>query len=150
MSMFDFSAAAVPATSRRSYTVPILGVVLELAPMGEANEAYFSDVLKQSAAARAAGDDESLTVERIATTRRRDAVAMAKHIVTGWSGVRNRAGAEVPFSREAVEEYLLEMVRTPGAGHIFDGIRAFARDSSNFTASALTAAGAISGNSSAG
>ncbi len=148
MTTYDLTAASVPATARRRYRVPVLGFVLELAPMTQANEGLWRAALK-AASSRAAGIvSDELTPESVAAGRRRDATLMAAHVLVGWDGVTNAAGQPVAFSEEEAEGFLLALATTAGAGHLFDGIRAFASDPANFTGAALASAQALAGNSS--
>jgi len=148
MTTFDLTPAVVAPTARRWYRLPVLGFLLEVAPMSSANEPFWRAALKKATARQAAGlGGDDLTPEVVASGRRRDAELMAEYIVVGWRDVRNAAGEAVAFSREAVEELLMQLATTTGAGHLFDGLRSFAMDPANFTGSAVASAQALAGNS---
>ena len=152
MPAFNIAAAVIPREARRTYKVPGLpGFELELAPMTKANRAYWSEFLTIVTAWHASGGvDEELDEASEVRYRRRDAELMAKHVVTGWAGVTNAAGEPVPFTSQAARDFLLELATTEGAEHLFDGIRAFAKEPSNFTGGALAASKALAGNSAGG
>lgn len=150
MTLFNIAAAVIPRGATRTYRVPVLGCELDLAPMSETNKPFWSEYITLVSGLVAAGGDGPANEDTAARNRRRDAPLMAKHVIKGWRGLTLADGSPAPFSVQAAADFLNELANTEGAEHIFDGIRAFAKDPDNFTGHALGAAQALAGNSSGG
>lgn len=100
--------------------------VLELAHAGESNAPFLNEMLKRN---RRMGG-RALTATVLEATREEDRELYARHIVKSWPtaplvdlDTRERA----PFSEENVRDFLREL-----PNWMFDMVRAFAMDVSNF------------------
>lgn len=143
MANFDFSHLKVEASKTATYTLYQLEGEphLELAPAGEVNKPYFNDALrrlkKRQAQIKATGIDASL----VRANRVEEYDLFAKHIVKNWHGVVDSTGADVPFSEDNAREFLAALPTD-----LFDAIRDFAADLSNFREGEAPATGDIAGN----
>lgn len=141
---FDFSSAEVTRESLAELPLPMLpgAPVITVRPATEANEAYFAARLKTSnRMKRSLGANVEITPGTIKTNRAEDRGLYGRHIIMGWSGLKDTAGNEVPFSRDRAIE-LTEAV----PDWVFDDIAAFCREPSNFTAGGSIDTDEIAGN----
>jgi len=128
----NLKSLAVAPDARREYRIDQLDVVLTVLSATQSNRDYFSKAL---VLAQEQGRGRKVTVTSLAVDQERDAELFAAHVVVGWKGVKKEDGTPVPWSREAATEYLLAIVRL--APYLFDELRSFCKDESNFTAAAL-------------
>jgi len=136
MSRFsNLRAAAVVADATRSYTFHDLtgSPTLVVGPATQANREFFNAAL--AAAREKANPGRKATVSSLADDRETLAKLYAKHVVRGWSGVRDASG-EVPFTADACEEFLRELAR-PELAHLFAEFKDFIEEERNFTADAV-------------
>lgn len=100
---------------------------LVLASATETNVPLFNAALKHAgqAANRAKVGDKSIGT--IKEGRAQDRKLFARFVVKGWRGVVDVNGDEVPFSRDDCLDFLKALPYD-----IFDDVREFARDLSNF------------------
>lgn len=132
----NLRAAAVVAEATRSYTFhDVAGApTLVVAAAAQSNRDYFNAAL--AAARERANAGRKVTVSSVADDRATRAKLYAQHVVKGWRGVKDAAGAEVAFSVEACEEFLAELA-TPELAHLFNEFVAFIEEERNFTADAV-------------
>lgn len=113
------------------YVLPLPGdPVLILAHAGESNKVYFNEYLRKSNRTMRAVQTKRLTVDVLAANRRVEIELFPKHIIKDWRGITDKKGKEVPFSAAECREFLEALVAK--AAHLFDDIRNFAGDVSNF------------------
>lgn len=108
---------------------------------GERNKPYFNAVLKQATKTARLLKGTGMTAEILKKNRQLDLSLFPKHVVTGWDGIVDTAGTPVPFSPEACEALLEALPEW-----LFDRIRAWAADESNFTEAAVADVDELVGN----
>lgn len=101
--------------------------VLIMKSATEANKPFFNAVLLETRAARNPQQIKT-DAKTVKKNRNHDRKLFPKHVIVGWEGIKDASGKEVPFSKENCEAFLTSL-----PDWIFDGIRAFATDSANFT-----------------
>ena len=104
-------------------------------PIGADNKPYLNALLRefggnQRQMQRVAG---TLNAENIARNREINRRLFPEFVVTDWGGVKDKHGAEVPFSVEACRDLFAQL-----PGYMIDGVRAFCDDPSNFVAGGLS------------
>ncbi len=104
-------------------------VRLQLLPATEANRPYHAALLKRNARRTRQLQAGRVDPAMIAQNRNEDRELYASHVVRGWSGVKDDAGAVVPFSIPACLEFLQAL-----PNWIFDELRNFASVATNFVA----------------
>lgn len=135
-SVADFShldAMEVDATQTREYTLhALVGTpVLTLKPATEANVPFTNAKLRRATRLnRISQNGRLVTASILDMTRDEDRHLFAQHVITGWRGVKDKSGNDVPFTKQNCEEYLKHLPK-----HIFDDVRAYAGDHYNFTGS---------------
>lgn len=135
----------IDAAKTRDYTLHALvgAPVLVLKPATEANAPYTNAKLRRATRLnRITQNGRLVTASILDMTREEDRALFAEHVVVGWRGVKDKAGTDVPFTKQNCAEYLKHLPK-----HIFDEIRAYAGDAYNFTGTDLEAAGDIAKNS---
>lgn len=117
--------------------------VLVVRPATEANPSYFNEAARRQSrkGTRSALLGAPLTADVLNEARKIDRELYPKSVVIGWRGVLDRSGEPVDFSQGNCHEYLVAL-----PDHIFDGIRAFCLDASNFTNTEEIDPGAFVGN----
>ena len=121
---------AVTETAEAEFTLYQLEgePVLTVAPATEANRDFFNAFLKRTGnIQRTSSTNKSLTSRQLKQIRNEDRVLFSKHIVKDWDGIVDDKGKPVEFSYENSREFLDAL-----PDHIFDDLRAFAREPSNF------------------
>ena len=101
---------------------------LRVRPAEEVNKAYFNALLKRRSRRsvrriRAGSADAA----QVAENRAEDRELYAKHVVVGWSGVKNDSGVEVPFGPAPLGEFLAAL-----PDWLFDELRLFCSEVTNF------------------
>ena len=99
--------------------------VLVLAPANQCNPGYYNAMLRRSR--RIAQTGGRITKELVDQSRRDDLELFPQHVVRGWRGVKNAAGADVPFTRENCSAFLRALPE-----YVFDEISRFAAVAANF------------------
>ena len=132
----NLRGAAVVSDAVRSYTFHDLAgsPELQVAPATQANREYFNAAL--AAARDKANVGRKVTVASLADDRITRAKLYARHVVKGWSGVKDATGALVPFSPEACEEFLEELAGSD-LSYLFIEFVNFIEEERNFTAEAI-------------
>lgn len=137
MSRFsNLRKVGVQAEATRTFTFHELAgePTLVVASATQANREYFNAAL--AVAREKASPGRKATVSTLADDREALAKLYARHIVRGWSGVRDDSGAEVPLSVDACEEFL-GVLAAPELAHLFARFKDFVEEESNFTAEAV-------------
>lgn len=101
---------------------------LTLAPATEANSPYFNSLLRRASKASKRIKNGVIKKETIDENREEDRKDFAKHVIKGWKGVTDEKGVAVEFDADSCLEFLEAL-----PNEIFDEIRAFATDASNFS-----------------
>lgn len=101
---------------------------LILKPATEANKPYFNAVLKRTRRGMRALKAGAISQKMVADNREEDRELYPQHVIVGWRRVTDAQGENVPFSPESCRDFLEAL-----PDWIFDEIRNFAGDSSNFT-----------------
>lgn len=127
MAKFNFDNLKVAATAEFALYQLEGAPVLTLAPATEDNAPFFNEAVrranKKAAVVKAAG----VTPDLIRTTREEDRDVYARHVLKGWRGIKDADGEDVPFTVENALEFLQAL-----PGWIFEDIRTFAGNPSNF------------------
>lgn len=98
--------------------------VLILGPATEENKPFFNALVREQKENRMALESEN----PLGDARDRDRKLYADHgVIRGWSGVRNKAGEEVPYTRQNAVAFLGAL-----PGWIFDKVRAAASSHGRF------------------
>jgi hypothetical protein len=103
---------------------------LLVAPATEANKEFFNAVLKRAADATRKVKGAAITADHITTTRDVERKEYAKYVIKGWEDMIGADGAPVEFSEEECLDFLEAI-----DGWVFDLIRVFCLDPSNFVGS---------------
>ncbi len=103
--------------------------VLILAPATDATPAYQAALLARLKDGRRGTPASKITPEFLAKSRDEDRVLFAKHILKGWRNLCTSDGEPAEFSEETAAKLIQSL-----PDHLFDEIRAFAMEPSNFTA----------------
>lgn len=111
------------------------GAAIEGVLANDANTAFLNARLKARRARR------TMTPEAMAADRTTDRELFAKHVLTGWRGIADAAGAEVAFSHD---EALLFLTALPD--WLFDRLRLFFLTPENFVEPAPETAKERAGN----
>lgn len=114
---------------------------LELAQATEANKPYFNGLLRRSRKNMPRIKSGNIDVDLVLANRDNDRELYAKHVLRGWSGVRDTDGNEVPFSADNALEFLTQI-----PNWLFDEIRDFASEPRNFVKEEGPDASEVSGN----
>lgn len=102
--------------------------VLVLKPATEVNKPYFNAVLKRSRRNVRALKAGAVNTAMIAENREQDRELFPKFVIETWRDVVDSQRKSVEFNRENCEEFLRAL-----PDWIFDEIRDFAGNSTNFT-----------------
>jgi hypothetical protein len=97
---------------------------------GRSNVAFFNAALRQTKIARRKAKSRKgagITAASIEQARQEDIQMFAEFIVTGWSGVLDSKGKEVPYSQEVCIQFLNAI-----PPDMFDELREFCLDIENF------------------
>lgn len=108
MSQFDFSSDD-PTGRTAEYALQLVGAPkLTMLHAGMTNKGYTNHLVRLSAKTGAAKRlaRGQATAETLEENLGLDRKLFPLHVITGWSGVINTDGEEVPFSKEACTEYL--------------------------------------------
>lgn len=116
-------------------------VKLHVLHAGETNVPYFNEVLRRQAKNARIVSAGRLNQQFLAANRNEDRELFAKHILVGWENVCDTSGTEVPFSCENARDFLNAL-----PDWIFDEVRTFAANATNFMGTALQGAGDPEGN----
>lgn len=143
MAEFDFSHLKVDRGRVAHYTIYQLEgePVLELAPAGEVNKAYFNDALRRLKKRQAQIKATGISAELVKANREEEYDLFARHIVRGWSNVLDVNGDEVPYDESNARAFLKALPTD-----LFDAIRDFAADLSNFRDHDVPATEDVAGN----
>lgn len=128
--MTDFSHLKQLEVNDKTAEYPIYQIsgepTLILKPATEANKPYFNSVLRRSKRNLRA-IKTGINQKMIKENREEDRELYPKHIITDWKDVPDSKGKKVPFSVENCTDFIQAL-----PDWIFDDIRAFAGESSNF------------------
>lgn len=102
-------------------------VTIEVAPATDANASYFNALVKQSKEGARALRQAGATAAALDAQRALAVALYSRHVLRGWSGVVDASGKVVAFSPEEAEGFLRAL-----PGWIFDRLRAFCSEPSNF------------------
>jgi hypothetical protein len=102
--------------------------VLIVRPATEANKPYFNAVLRRTRRNVRAVQAGAVSAAMIAENRAEDRELFPKFVVSGWEGVRDGSGQDVPFSEDACACFIEAL-----PDWLFDEVRGFAGNSANFT-----------------
>lgn len=91
----------VPYACHRIDGVPVLTVK----PIGEANPGYMKSMLSGARESLRRMKGGGITPEMLTENRVKDLELFPRLVVTGWTGVMNDDGEEVPFSPEACKAF---------------------------------------------
>lgn len=95
------------------------------APATADNKPFFNETLKKAKAGRVS--QKNLNAEVVAKNREDDKEIIARHIIKGWTGIKDKAGKVVPFSQEAALDFLKAL-----PDWIFDDFRNWVQNADNF------------------
>lgn len=98
--------------------------VLHVVAASESNRAYFNELLRKGGKRQA---KKKVDAETVKSNREEDRVLYARHIVKGWSGIKDDKGKVVEFTEGECLGFLSSL-----PDWIFDELRAFASDLQNF------------------
>jgi hypothetical protein len=101
--------------------------ILTVAPATEANKGYFNALLKRASKSARQVAAGKVSAVLIAENRDEDRALYPSYIVKNWSNVFDSSGDEVPFSKEACEEFLEAL-----PDWLFDDLRNFCGKPDNF------------------
>jgi hypothetical protein len=103
--------------------------VLLLRSPSEGNKDYTNGILRLTGQADG-GRKKKLKVDAkfMDEMREQDRELYPECVITGWKGVVDEDGVDVPFSTKACADFLSEL-----PDWIFDGIRSYAQEPENFT-----------------
>jgi hypothetical protein len=107
-------------------------------PAGETNKKYYNEMLRR--AEHLQKRKAKINVDMIIANRDKDRELFPEYVVVGWKNVLDKDGKEVVFSKEDCAAFLAAL-----DDDMFDGLRTFCSDASNFRAT--VDASAASGNS---
>lgn len=125
---FDFSKQEIQKDTTAEYKLTDLegSPTLVVSPaIQSVNKDYANGILKVSARALRRG---AMNAEQTEELRATDRVLYAEHIIKGWSGVTDKSGKTVPFTKAACKEFCEKI-----PSWIFDDIRGFAQNPTSFT-----------------
>ncbi len=133
--MVDFShlgALEVTADKTAEYKIHQITVngktpVLILAPATDANKGFFNALLRRSSKQAAAVKAGKVDVDMIEEHRDEDRDLYPKHVAKGWIDMVDANGADVKFTLQNVTDFLKAL-----PNWVFDDVREFAREPSNF------------------
>lgn len=135
MSQFDFSHLTAEATVKvdrtREYEFTELkgSPKLFCLPATDENKSYRDDRLSRiNKRRKSLRKGVEITAQLMDKARREDRELFVKHCIKGWEGIKDRAGNEVPFTPEAVAEFLAAI-----PDYLFDDFRAWLNEPINFT-----------------
>lgn len=139
--MTDYShlnKLAVSSTKTATYDImQIEGAPkLTLKAATEANKPFFNALLKRGKASARIIKSKGMNADMLASYRDEDRVLYAKHVITGWSGIKDASGKEVSFSQDECSAFLGAL-----PDYIFDEIREFATNEGNFVDDAVDVEG---------
>lgn len=100
---------------------------LILAIAGEKNKPYLNASLKAFGSQLNSRRRTRMDADTMSDTREADRALYAQYVIKGWEGITDTKGEEVPFNKENCLEFL-EIL----PDYIFDDIRVFAGDPTNF------------------
>lgn len=101
--------------------------VLTMAPATEANKPYFNAMMKEGQKAFKRVKHGGVTAAALSESRKLSRKLFPRFVIKSWTGVVDLKGNEVPFSKEACEDFLKAL-----PDYIFDEVRDFAGEISNF------------------
>lgn len=102
---------------------------LMVQPATEANKPFARAQLARSNKRVRAAGGRGVSLEAIEGTRDDDRTLYPRFVITGWENVFDTDGSPVPFSVKNCEEFLTAL-----PNWIFDGVRGFCTNPSNFAA----------------
>lgn len=134
---FDFSHLEVDGTDEADFTMFFLDghPKLTLSPAGEANKPYFNEFSRRMRQRQAQLKISGINAEMIKAHRNDDRENYPMHVIKGWDGIRDREGNLVAFTQENVRAFIAAL-----PNELFDLIREFAQDLSNFRPGIMTPA----------
>lgn len=104
--------------------------VLKLRSANEGNSGYMNGLLRLTGQSKGARRQKAkIDAKAMEDMRCHDKELYPHHVIVGWENVVDAKGKEVKFSAEEVISLLDQL-----PGYVFDEIRAFANDPSNFIA----------------
>jgi hypothetical protein len=131
----NYSALRPSAENPSDYTPPSLpSITLKVLPASDANPKYFNAFLARGEELRAANPvlpgqkPRPATAEKLEEIRQVARELFAEHVIVGWEGVVDTAGAEVNFTPKRCLEFLQAI-----PNYSFDEIQNFAMQPRNFS-----------------
>ena len=129
MPKFDFEAKLSSKETRKLELPAIEGTPwLEVARADRSNRGYINELLMRSQISARKTRGAKITAQDIENNYEYDYVLFPKHVIRDWGNVYDAKSKSVPFSREVCEEFLRKL-----PDWLFDEIRDFVNDASNFT-----------------
>lgn len=101
--------------------------VLRMVSAMQDNKGYVNGALKKSTRLARRARQGDMTAEMLAEDRRINRELFARHVIVGWQNILDINGKEVSFNTEVCLEFLTAL-----PDYIFDDIREFANNPSNF------------------
>lgn len=105
--------------------------VLLLKPANESNKPYYNDLLRKSRSKMSAISSKKITANTVKQNRDEDRALFADHVIAGWRSIPDADGNAVEFSKENAKAFFESI-----PSWIFDDIRVFAQDMTNYIDSA--------------
>jgi len=136
---FDFSNIKSEVTSSSTAQYEMYGIegmepVFTVRPAWEINSGYFNARLKTARPQTRAAQRKGVDAAMIKSLRNEDRGLYANHVVSGWTGVVDAKGKEVPFSKEACAAFLRQL-----PDGMFDDLRDFCSTEYSFDSNAIDA-----------
>jgi len=94
---------------------------------GETNKPYANAIVKNSVQQQKIVRAGKMNVAMLQRNRDEDRLLYSKHVITGWRGVCDASGKEVPFSQESCHHFFQAL-----PDDIFDSVREFFGNPANF------------------
>ena len=101
--------------------------IIEIKPANDTNKPYISALLRNNAQVRRA---QRVTLKAMERNRQDDVELYAKHIIVNWKHVIDEKANPVKYTPSEGIDFLTEIVKDNG--WIFDDLRMFCSDMSNF------------------
>jgi len=141
MSDFDFDDLAVKADNLAEIRLPQLArhghvPVLTVALAAEENPPYWNALARrEKARQRERRGAQAVTTDVVKQLRDDDSILFSKHVVKGWKGVVDKAGALAPFSPDECLKWLRAVAAA--APEVWLEISAFCQDRNNFRSNTI-------------
>lgn len=105
-----------------------------IAPATEANKPFFNALLKRSKESARMLRAGKISAEMVEKNRSEDKTLYPAYIIKDWENVYDDNGDKVPFSAEAATQFIAAL-----PNWLFDELRNFAGDPSNFVVESIDA-----------